>query len=107
MKIIRNGMEFELTPAELEQAFREQERNYKSSNAENHLREWGDREFFDEEHFAYCVGFTLDEVAIRILSISCRITWSRPLRSSIAATMTRTAHGMNASPMCSSHTQPM
>lgn len=61
MKITRNGMEFELTPAELEQAFREQERNYKRIGAEDHLREWADKEFYDEEHFARCVGFSLDE----------------------------------------------
>lgn len=61
MKIVRNGMEFELTPAELEQAFREQKRNYMRSDAEDHLREWADKKFRDEEHFAACVGFTLDE----------------------------------------------
>lgn len=61
MKITRNGMEFELTPAELEQAFREQKHNYRRSDAEDHLREWANKKFSDEEHFATCVGFTLDE----------------------------------------------
>lgn len=61
MKITRNGMEFELTPAELEQAFREQKHNYQRLDAEDRLREWADKEFNDEEHFATCVGFTLDE----------------------------------------------
>lgn len=61
MKITRNGMEFELTPAELEQAFREQKHNYQRRDAEEHLREWANKTFSDEEHFARCVGFTLDE----------------------------------------------
>lgn len=59
MKITRNGMEFELTPAELEQAFREQERNYRRNDAESHLCEWADEGFYEGE-FEDCVGFSLE-----------------------------------------------
>ena len=60
MKIIRNGMEFALTSAELEQAFREQQRNYRRNDAESHLREWADENFYEGE-FEDCVGFSLEE----------------------------------------------
>lgn len=62
MKIIRAGKEYFLTAEELEDAYREQKRNYQLEDAENQFNDFLRIRFADELSFANCFGFTCEDV---------------------------------------------
>ena len=62
MNINRNGKTDALTAEELEQAYREQQHNYKLEDAKNQFCDYHRRNFAYELVFANCFGFSRKEV---------------------------------------------